>query len=360
MYALIGLAIVAGSLGAADSRDATSSTPPSSRKGSPAPAPNRPVESDDAPQPVRFETIVVDHRPKPTLGGLQFWADRHLFRDWRIQQNVLTSHCRLLDGADRRHASGTERVCVAFLERVKRDKGLEPRGGKAVILLQGTSRTRHCMEPLARHLESEGFTAYTVSYASTRLTIEQHAENLGKIVSALTDAEEIHFVGHSMGGLVIRAYLANDPDDRIGRVVMMGTPNQGARKADAWHDNWGYKLVMGPSGQQLGTDAGGVTHSLPTTLTAEFGILAGGKGNQRGYSRRLPGDDDGTVTVESARLAGAADFRVVPIRHTFLMRAPTVRAHCTAFLKEGRFGAEEDRQPIPHPPKPESQAAAQR
>lgn len=356
MYALIGLAIVTGGLSGAESRSGVLST----GEANPARKPAKRSDSDDDRRPVRFEDVVIDHRPKLTLGGMQFWADRCLFRDWRVQRNVLTNQCRLLDGADRRHVTGSERACIGFLERVKRNQGLEPRGGKAVILLQGTSRTRRSMEPLARHLESEGFVPYTVSYASTRLTIERQAENLAHIVYALRDAEGIHFVGHSMGGLVIRAYLANEPDDRVGRVVMMGTPNHGARKADAWRDHWGYKLVMGPSGQQLVTGTGGITHSLPKTLSVEFGILAGGRSDDRGYSRRLSGDDDGTVTVESARLAGAADFRVVPTRHTFLMHAPTVHEHCASFLKNGRFGAEEDRQPIPNPPEPRNEAAVKR
>ncbi|MGH7201938.1 MAG: esterase/lipase family protein, partial [Planctomycetaceae bacterium] len=164
---------------------------------------------------------------------------------------------------------------------------------------------------------------------------------------------KIHFVVHSMGGLVVRSYLAKHaaggPDDpRFGRMVMMGVPNLGAHLADRLQQNWAYKAVFGPAGRQLVSGEEGVIAELPTP-EFEFGILAGARGTNQGFNLLIPGDDDGTVGVASTRLPGAADFVTVSCLHSWIVRNDAAIAYTRHFLKTGRFREEGDPQPIPLP-----------
>jgi pimeloyl-ACP methyl ester carboxylesterase len=283
-----------------------------------------------------------------TLGGRQFWADVAFFHDWRIQQNVLTEHFRLLDGDDYRHAWGSRDECELTLQTIRDSRKLPPMSGEAVILLHGIVRSSKSMRPLQRHLrlEHEGWRTFSFGYASTQVDIVRSAEYLHSVVQSLEGIERIHLVAHSMGGLIARAYLARHEDPRIGRLVMIATPSLGAELADRFHRNFVYRAVFGPAGQQLTQDAEGFVATLPTP-EIEFGVIAGGRGDGQGYNPLVPGDDDGTVSVACTRLPGAADFVVVDRLHTFLVSAPETRDYTLRFLKQGRFREEGDAQPIP-------------
>ncbi|MSR60745.1 MAG: alpha/beta fold hydrolase [Planctomycetaceae bacterium] len=282
-----------------------------------------------------------------TLGGRQFWADAEFFHQWRIQQNVLAGQYRLLDDDDCRHASGTLQECQSRLSEIRTERQLAPMKGEAVILIHGLIRSSKSMYKLKQRLglERDGFQTFSFGYPSTQLDIVESAEYLHRVIGSLQGIERIHFVAHSMGGLVVRAYLAEHDDPRIGRMVMIATPNQGAELADRFQKNILYRAVYGPAGQQLTRDPEGFIAGLPTP-GFEFGVIAGGRGTANGYNPLIPGDDDGTVSVASTRLAGAADFVVVDRLHTFLITAPEAREYTVRFLKEGRFRNNGDKQPI--------------
>lgn len=283
-----------------------------------------------------------------TLGGRQFWGDVHCFHDWRIQQNVATGHFRLLDGNDYRHASGTLEQCTAKLEEIKESQRLTPMSGKAVVLVHGIIRSSKSFANMQRRLQQEGYHVFGFDYPSTRVTIDDSAAYLERVVESLEGIDEINFVVHSMGGLVVRAYLGKGHDERIGRVVMIGVPNRGARMADHLKGVPLFKAVFGPAGQQLVSDPAGFPSTLATP-DAEFAVIAGGRGNIRGYNPLIPGDDDGTVSVSSTRLPGAADFIMVPGIHSFLMNH-TECVDCTVrFLKTGRLREDGETHPIPMP-----------
>jgi hypothetical protein len=131
----------------------------------------------------------------PTLGGETFWSDELVFRDWRIQQNVLTGHYRLLDGHDVRRAWGTFDQCRAALEEVKQREQLPPLKGRAVLTLHGLIRSRDHMIGIGEYLEASGdFTWMNVSYASTRRSLDEHAQSLARVIAELEGVEEISFV----------------------------------------------------------------------------------------------------------------------------------------------------------------------
>jgi hypothetical protein len=292
----------------------------------------------------------------PTLGGLQMWTDELIFRDWRIQRNAMTDHYRLLDDRNQRRAWGTFEQCRAKLEELKRQLQLPPVRGPVVIALHGITRSRNSMKELCEYLQDQGeWTVLNVSYASTRDDLDAHAAALGRIIDHL-DAEvtEIYFVAHSLGNLVVRRYLheayqqadGGGADPRIRRIVMLTPPNNGARLATLFRSTSLLKWVWGKSAVQLAEEWDSLDQRLATPR-CEFGIIAGGLGDERGRSPLIGGDDDWVVGVEETKLAGARDFLVLPLFHSRTMRHEAVPECTLRFLQHGYFVSEDQRQPLP-------------
>lgn len=284
--------------------------------------------------------------PTKTMGGRQFWGDVRFFHDWRIQHNVFTGHYRLLDGTDVRHAWGTRESCERRLEEIRIERQLPPMSGRAVIVVHGIVRSSKCFEPMKASLREAGYTVFGFDYPSTRVEIPEASDYLRQCVESLEGITEINFVVHSMGGLVVRAMLREGTDPRFHRMVMLGVPNRGARMANILQKNVVYRLVFGPAGQQLVEHPDGLVAQLPTP-GFEFAVVAGGRGTPEGYNPLIPGDDDGTVSVESTRLAGASDFMTVRVLHSFLMRDPDVIEATERFLRTGALRESGEKQPIP-------------
>jgi hypothetical protein len=126
---------------------------------------------------------------------------------------------------------------------------------------------------------------------------------------------------------------------------MLSPPNHEAEIATFFGNNILFKTITGQSGQQLGR----LWSDLEGNLAApdfEFGIVAGGKSDEKGYNLLLPGDNDGTITVESTKLAGAHDFIVLPVLHSFIMNNDKVQELTLRFLQNGYFISENERQPF--------------
>ncbi len=306
--------------------------------------------------------------PMPTLGGKQFWADELFFHQWRIQRHAFTGQYRLLDENDLRHAIGTFDECREALDRIKRQRHLPRMNGKAVVVLHGLVRSRSAMEPLCRYLrEKGGYHVFNVSYPSTREDIAEHARSLRQIVANLDGIDEINFIGHSMGNIVIRHYLGDLARQevwkqtagamaadrramaRFHRFVMLAPPNHRPLLAVAFADNLAFKELFGEGGQQLSRDWSELEPRLATP-SFEFGIIAGGKGNGKGYNPLLPGDNDAVVTVDSTKLAGARDFVVLPVLHSFVMNDATVQEYTLRFLQHGYFVSRRQRHPLDKQP----------
>jgi pimeloyl-ACP methyl ester carboxylesterase len=229
---------------------------------------------------------------------------------------------------------------------------LPPLDGAAVITLHGLGRSRDHMAGLGRYIAQQtGLHWENVSYASTRRSLDEHAASLASVLAGLEGIDEISFVCHSLGNLVVRRYLGEalqpqprwQTDPRIKRMVMLGPPNQGAQLAGRFKNNDLYGLLMGPSGKQLARQWE-ETAKLLATPTFPFGVLAGGRGDGHGLNPLVDGDDDLIVSVEETYLAGAADFRRVDCLHGRMMQNPTVREYVVRFLERGYFTTEAERQ----------------
>ncbi|MCE9604627.1 MAG: hypothetical protein K8U03_06940 [Planctomycetia bacterium] len=305
----------------------------------------------------------------PTFGGLQYWADEQVFYDYRIQRHVSTGHYRLLDGRDERYAWGTFEQCREKLAEIKQTYKLAPLPKHVVLVLHGMARTRHSMTPLAQHLRDQGkYTVLQVGYPSTRESIPDHAASLGRLIRRLEGVETVDVVAYSMGNLVTRHWLGDvaaeatlpgaeqvvaAPLPRLRRYVMLGPPNQGAQRANLWAESQVgrelFKFVVGDGGEQLGPRFNEIKGKLAIPA-CEFGILAGGKGDGKGWHDGIDGDDDGTVGVDETKLPGAADFAIVPLRHMKLISEQESHRRTLQFLQHGHFTTAELRTPLPRLP----------
>ncbi len=269
-----------------------------------------------------------------TMGGTQLWADEHLRGGWRIQRHAWSGHFRLLDEQNVRHAWGSYANC---LNELMKRKVVVRRNRRLVLLVHGIGRGPATFGDLPDRLRKAGIETRAISYPSTRGSIQDHAAQLERLLQRLDGVDEVSFVTHSMGGIVLRQLLAGDGAWRSkvapGRLVMIAPPNQGSIIAQALQPAWPYKLVYGAAGQQLTPEK---VLKLPAP-DIPFGIIAGGLKNSEGYNPLIPGDDDGTVAVDETRLEGAKDFMVLPGLHGFVARSPDVELPVLNFLRSGRF-----------------------
>jgi len=211
---------------------------------------------------------------------------------------------------------------------------------ECVILLHGLGRFRQSMRKLEQHLKSQGYSTINLAYPSTTKSIETIAET--HLAAAVQDCEaqgaaKIHFVGHSLGGLIVRQYLQRHSVPAGSRLVMLSPPNQGSELVDLLMQvPLLYQWVTGPAGQQIGRGPDSVVNRL-NPVGIEIGVIAGNRGRNLLFSAFMDGPDDGMVSVKSTMLPEMRDFIVVPNTHTFIMRDPQVMRQVAYFLKHGRF-----------------------
>ncbi len=302
-------------------------------------------------------------RGAPTFGGLWYWSDVVIDNDWRIQQHARTGHFRLIDPDERRHEWGDFESCQKCLDEMTAELGLPPGPKDVVIVVHGLGANRAIMSGLCDYLrERGGLAVVNFGYPSTLLEIGAYAQSLDSVVRHFRGVQNVSFVAHSMGNIVVRKYLkdleslapAFRPPVTFRRMVMLSPPNHGAEIADTLTDGevtrelgeW----LAGEAASQLAPGRGWpALVPLLATPAFEFGIIAGGKGDEDGYLSAIPGDDDGMLSVETTKLVGAADFVRIESIHQLMPRNDAVRAATLSFLQHGYFVAGVEPQPIGAP-----------
>jgi triacylglycerol lipase len=230
-------------------------------------------------------------------------------------------------------------VIVMSFHSVKVNAGVEQAGAKDyVVLLHGLGRTPLSMKRIEWTLQNQNYRVINVAYPSTRVSIQDAADQwLEEVLKNRTTdpGVKIHFVAHSLGGIVLRQYLSNHEIKNLGRVVMLAPPNHGSELAERLKNNVLYRLATGPAGGQLGTSEFNVPNQLGP-INFKLGVIAGDCSLNPLFSSWISGPDDGKVSVRSTMTSGA-DFLLVHHSHTWMAWSKQVNVAIKEFLLAGHF-----------------------
>ena len=218
-------------------------------------------------------------------------------------------------------------------------KSISGENGECVILLHGLARSNKSFIKMASTLQREGFYVINYNYPSTKYSISALANIFVKDAVSQCDqlkSTKTHFVTHSMGGILVRQYLSQNNLENLGNTVMLSPPNHGSEIIDTLRKWSVFSYVNVPSARQLNTSFDSVPIKLGATNNS-IGVITGNRSFNPILSLLIPGDDDGKVSVESAKLDGMGDFLIVPHSHIFIMDSDSVIEQTNYFLRNMRF-----------------------
>ena len=208
-----------------------------------------------------------------------------------------------------------------------------------VLLLHGIARRSGSLASLERAVAAAGYRTLNLDYPSRRKPLEELVEDVQRVAADFMDGHDgcVHFVTHSMGGLLARAYVARHRPIAMGRVVMLAPPNQGSEVADLLSGNGPYRRFFGPAGAQLGTQRDRQVRDLLGTVDYSLGVIAGDRSMYPLSWMLIPGSNDGRVSVARTMVDGMTDHMVVHATHPMIMRNRQAIDQTVYFLRHGHF-----------------------
>jgi len=201
---------------------------------------------------------------------------------------------------------------------------------ESVVLLHGMGRSWISMALLGHRLKRRGYETHLFGYHPRRPTLDELSRALRRYVDENVQASPYHFVGQSLGNVIVRIGFREGFRRGLGRIVMLSPPNRPAKLASALRENRIFQIWTGDSGQKLSDPEFFRTLPVPPV---EFGVIVGDRGHRIGFDE----PNDGVVSVEGAKLEGMADFVVLHHTHTLIMMASDTADLCQRFLKTGKF-----------------------
>jgi len=249
------------------------------------------------------------------IGGRYVWTDMMIQGDHHIQKNVKSGKYRLLDGDRKVLFNGSLNNCRAELEKLD----LKFCSDHLVLLIHGLGRHAGIMKKCTAALRDAGFAAHSLNYATLFEDVAHHADHFEYLLENIKGIKKVSFVTHSLGGLVIREVLRRClvwNGTTAHKLVMMGTPNKGAQIAELLGRLKAYEIIAGPSGEDVKPKQ--KLDELPEPQIPTL-IIAGGRGNDKGFNPLLNGDNDGIVSVDETRLDIEHEFLLIHSIHTILM-----------------------------------------
>ncbi len=208
-----------------------------------------------------------------------------------------------------------------------------------VVLLHGLGRLSNSMGELETKLGRAGYEVANIKYPSRSFAVDilsKDAIGRGLDQCRNTSEDKINFVTHSLGGILLRYYLAHESIDELGRVVMLGPPNQGSELVDGLLPIPGFRFIGGPAGVALGTGVGSVIQDLGS-VEFDLGVIAGSTNINPLEFLFVPGPSDSIVSIESTKVEGMKAHLILPVTHTFMMRNNEVIDQTIHYLKTGFF-----------------------
>ncbi len=265
------------------------------------------------------------------IGDRFVWGDVAVQSGWRVQENGLSGECRLLDGADGTVAKGDCSVVLAAFRQVA--PRLSDEKAPLVVLVHGLGGARMDFSTLTRRLTDAGYRIESIAYPSILGDLDAHANRLNAVLNGMPGSGPITVVAHSMGALVARMALAKDSPWRhrraVAGLVMIGAPNRGASLARTVGD---LLPILGPAAEQL---LPGNAGEIPKP-SVRYCIVAGAQGDGTGINPAIPGDDDGIVALDEARITASDDTLIVRDTHQGLLSNAQTFAAVDRFLKGSR------------------------
>ncbi|MBP7190120.1 MAG: hypothetical protein KA998_02615 [Rickettsiaceae bacterium] len=215
---------------------------------------------------------------------------------------------------------------------------LQASNQECVVLLHGWAKSGRCMIPVEESLTKEGYKVQNITYPTRYYKIE---DIVNKYIYPNVKTEgctKLHFVGHSLGGIVTRYYIEKYRPKNLGRVVLIGSPSKGSEIVDKISGPYFINKILGPAVLELSTHS--TFLSSLKNPDYDLGIISGDISlNPFTSIFILPGPDDGIVSLESTKVEGMKDQITLSSTHVMILKNHTTHEEISCFLENGRFCA---------------------